>query len=156
MVIYATVCHIIKDDRILLIKKRQDLFGGGKWNGLGGKMNPDESPEETCRREVLEESGLTVGSLQHHGLLKFWFGGGNEPNWIVHVFSTHLFEGQLRESREGTLHWTQLDQIPYNEMWEDDQHWLPLLLNEKTFSGEFYFNKEGTKLLEYNIIEVKE
>jgi len=154
MVIYGIVCHIIKNNRILLIKKRPELFGGGKWNGLGGKMNPNESPEKACKREVHEESGLRVRSLQSHGLLKFWFGGKKEPDWVVHVFSTRLFEGRLKESHEGILQWMQLDQIPYNEMWEDDQHWLPLLLNGKTFLGEFCFNEEGTRLLEYNI-EVK-
>lgn len=155
MVVYGTVCHIIDDKRTLLIKKAAELFGGGKWNGLGGKIHPNESPEHACIREVLEESGLIVSSLKYHGLLKFWFGDGSEPDWIVHVFSTNSFEGQLKEGIEGILRWIEFDKIPYQEMWGDDRYWLPLLLEGKTFYGEFYFNKEGTKLLDQKLKEIK-
>ena len=147
MVIYGTVCLIMNEKRVLLIKKSAELFGGGKWNGLGGKMHPDESPEQACVREVFEESGLRVNNLKNHGLLKFWFGDKSEPDWIVYVFSTNSFEGRLREGGEGILRWIEFSEIPYQEMWEDDRHWLPSLLEGKTFYGEFCFNEEGTKLL---------
>ncbi len=154
MPIYATLCHVIRHKRALLIRKSKELFGGGKWNGLGGKIRPNESPEQACVREVFEESGLKVSQLRYHGLLKFWFGDRNELDWVVHVFSTNSFEGEPKESIEGILLWRELDKIPYDEMWEDDQHWLPFLLDGKSFNGEFYFNEDGTKLLDHKI-EVK-
>jgi hypothetical protein len=48
---------------------------------------------------------------------------------------------------------TPVDQIPYEEMWQDDEHWLPLLLEGKRFEGEFYFNEDATELLDYSIRE---
>lgn len=135
MFVYGVVCHIISGNKVLLIKKSQELFGGGKWNGLGGKIRPNESPEQASIREVFEESGLKVSRLKYHGLLKFWFGDRNEVDWVVHVFSTESFEGQLKESSEGTLQWIEIDKIPYQEMWEDDKYWLPQLLLGKTFTG---------------------
>ena len=154
MVVYGVVCYIISENKVLLIKKSPELFGGGKWNGLGGKMYPNESPEQACIREVFEESGLKVRQLKYHGLLRFWFGDRGEPHWVVHVFSTNSFKGQLKESCEGILQWIELDKIPYQEMWEDDKYWVPQLLLGKTFIGEFCFNKEGTQLLDHKI-EIK-
>jgi len=68
------------EQQALLLKKSAELFGGGKWNGLGGKINRGETPEQACVREVFEESGLRVSKLRYHGLLKFWFGG--KLDWV--------------------------------------------------------------------------
>jgi len=151
MVRHDVLCFIIDDKKLLMIKKSPELFGGGKWNGLGGKIGVDESPEEACVREVYEESGLLASNLKYHGALKFWFGNPVEPFIICYVYSTNSFEGQLKESHEGILQWIDYDKIPYEEMWEDDQHWLPMLLQGKSFNGEFYFNSEGTKLLRHRL-----
>lgn len=151
MVIEGVVCHIINNKRLLLIRKSAELFGGGKWNAVGGKMHTGESPEQACIREVREESGLLVSNLKYHGVLRFWFGHKGEPDWVVHAFSTSSIQGQLKESAEGALRWIEFDKIPYEEMWEDDKHWLPLLIDGKTFNGEFCFNEEGTKLLKHKL-----
>jgi len=151
MVRHDTLCFLIDDKKLLMIKKSPELFGGGKWNGLGGKISVGESPEEACVREVFEESGLQVSNLRCHGALKFWFGNTVEPFILCYVFSTNSFEGQLKESHEGILKWTDFDKIPYKEMWEDDQHWLPMLLKGKNINGEFRFNQEGTKLLSHKL-----
>ena len=156
MVINATACHIINDKKqLLLIKKPPQLFGGGKWNAVGGKIQEGENPEQTCMREVFEESGLRVSHLKYHGFLEFWFGKKPEPDWVVHAFSTSFFRGELKESDEGVLRWTRLDHIPYEEMWEDNRHWFPPLLEGKKFHGRFWYNKEGTTLLEH-LMNVKE
>jgi len=153
MVIYGTLCYIINDKKLLMLKKALGLFGGGKWNGLGGKIEASESPEQACIREVYEESGLHVSNLKYHGAVKFWFGNTNELTFptFVYVFSSKSFEGQLKESPEGILCWIDFDKIPFEEMWEDDRYWLPMLMEGKNFSGEFYFNQEGTKLLRHRL-----
>jgi len=72
----------------------------------------------------------------------------------VHVFSTNAYEGELGESTEGILKWIDLDKIPHDEMWDDDRHWLPLLLKGKSFEGEFHYNREGSELVDYEIREM--
>jgi 8-oxo-dGTP pyrophosphatase MutT (NUDIX family) len=134
-----------------LIKKSPGLFGAGKWSVLGGKMNIGESPEQSCIREVFEESGLHVNNLKYHGVLEFWFGTTGDSEWVVHAFSADSFQGRITESHEGILRWIEIEKIPYEEMWADNKHWFPLILEGKIFHGRFWFNKEGTKLLEHQI-----
>ena len=51
--------------------KKQNDYHEGKWNGLGGKFEPGESPEECAIREIEEESGLKVASLRMKGFITF-------------------------------------------------------------------------------------
>ena len=148
----ATLCTIIRDDSILLQKKAAGRFGEGKWNGPGGKLRPGETPEDCARREVHEETGLRVRSLRLHGALRHYFGQVDEPDWIVYQFSTTDFEGEPKGSEEGFLRWFPVGEIPYHEMWQDDEHWLPLLLEGKCFDGDFYFNEDGTELLRHRLV----
>ncbi|UCD44979.1 MAG: 8-oxo-dGTP diphosphatase [Candidatus Bathyarchaeota archaeon] len=151
MTIHATVTIIRQGDKILLQRKSSGRFGGGKWNGPGGKLQPNETPEECAAREVHEETGLAIANLRHHGALKHYFGDTDEPTWTVHQFSTSDYEGEPKESEEGELRWFHVDEIPYKEMWQDDEHWLPLLLQEKDFAGEFHFNENATQLLRHSL-----
>lgn len=151
MPIIAALCHIIKGQELLLQKKSKGLFGADKWNGVGGKLKLNETPEDGLRREVFEETGLKILNFKFHGILNFYFGGRNEPNWIVYVFSTKAFEGMPRSSKEGTLRWFTFEEIPFDEMWQDDKHWLPMLFKGKNFEGDFYFDEEGKELLDFNL-----
>jgi len=143
----ATLCHIREANKILLQKKSAGRFGEGKWNAVGGKILPDETPIEGAIREVREETGLRVKELQEHGYLKFYFGEESEPNWIVYVFSTYCFEGMLNPSEEGFLKWFEISEIPYQQMWEDDRYWLPHMLNGTRFNGDFFYGKNDDKLV---------
>jgi 8-oxo-dGTP diphosphatase len=69
----ATLCYVKHDSRTLMIhrvKKANDIHQG-KWNGLGGKLEPGESPEACVIREVREESGLEIRRPKYRGLLIF-------------------------------------------------------------------------------------
>ena len=80
--IKAVLCHIVKDDKVLLIKKAKG-FGAGKWNAPGGKIEPNEKPLEAAKREVLEETGLVVRPKKY-GIIEFFC--GDKLEWLVHVF----------------------------------------------------------------------
>jgi 8-oxo-dGTP pyrophosphatase MutT (NUDIX family) len=149
--IVATLCHIIKDKSLLLQKKSKGLFGEGKWNGVGGKLKPNESPENCVKREVYEETGLRISELKFHGVLNFYFGSRKEIDWVVHVFSTSEFDGKVKSSKEGNLRWFNFEDIPFDEMWADDRYWLPLVLKGKSFKGIFYFDEEGKTILDFDL-----
>ena len=151
MTVEATLCAIIRDGRILLQRKAAGHFGEGKWNGAGGKLKLGEAPADGVIREVLEETGLRIREPRRHGLLDHYFGDRNAPAWSVHVFSATEFEGDPVGGEEGELRWFPLEEIPYGEMWEDDLHWLPLLLEGRDFDGSFYFNEDASRLLDFRL-----
>jgi 8-oxo-dGTP pyrophosphatase MutT (NUDIX family) len=66
LTIQATLCFIVKEDKVLLLKKSKGLLGERKWNALGGKMLPGETPAECVVRETLEETSLAVASPERH------------------------------------------------------------------------------------------
>ena len=140
MVTFATLCYLHSRNRVLLLRKAPGLFGEGRWNAPGGKLLPGELPERGAVREMFEETGLAVSNLRFHGLLNFFLGTVRRLDQVVFIFSSKKFVGNLQEGREGELQWFPVEKIPYAEMWEDDHTWLPLLLEGKSFVGDFHFS----------------
>ena len=139
----ATLLFVIRDDEILLIRKKRGL-GAGKINGPGGRIEGDESPLEAAIREVEEEVGVTPIGVHEQGELRFQFVDGYAIH--VYVFSATDCLGKVRESDEALPIWTPLREIPYDQMWADDAIWLPWMLEGKRFSGRFLF--DGDALLD--------
>jgi len=143
----ATLVFVIRDGKILLIDKKTGL-GKGKINGPGGKVEPGESPEGCAIRECREELGITVSNLQYCGQHRFQFVDGLTIH--VWVYKTTDFEGIPTETVEARPLWVSLDEIPYEQMWEDDGIWLPMLLRGERFQGRWIF--EGDKMLDYELL----
>lgn len=143
----ANLCFIVRDDQILLIRKKRG-FGAGKINGPGGKVEPRETPLAAALRETEEELGIRPLDAELRGELHFQFRDGYSLHCAV--FLAHEFAGEPRDTDEAVPLWTPLDRVPYEEMWEDDRHWLPLLIGGKCFSG--YFEFDGERLLNREIV----
>ena len=137
----ATILFVIKDGRILLIEKKRGL-GAGKINGPGGKIDPGETPLQAAIRETQEELLITPHGPRKLGELRFSM--SDCADILCHVYRADDFSGTPTETAEAVPVWTALDAIPYHRMWEDDRHWLPLLLDEQAFLGRFVF--EGDHL----------
>ncbi len=133
----ATLLFVIRDGRILLIHKKRGL-GAGKVNGPGGRLEPGETPLAAAIRETEEEIGITPRGVAFGGDLHFQFRDG--LGLFCSVFRADDFSGALRETDEAIPFWTPLDAIPYDRMWADDIHWLPLLLEGRLFRGYFLFD----------------
>jgi 8-oxo-dGTP diphosphatase len=138
----ANLCFILRHGQILLIRKKRG-FGSGKINGPGGKVDRGETALEAALRETFEELGIKPIDAEQRGELYFQF----RDAYSLHcaVFVAHDFEGQPRETDEAVPLRTSLDAIPYDEMWQDDRHWLPLLVQGEHFTG--YFEFDGEQLL---------
>ena len=119
------------------VKKANDIHAG-KWNGLGGKLETGESPEQCVIREVREESGLEVVCPRYHGLLIF--ADFAEDNWFVWVFTADEFSGNLIESSEGHLEWIPDAEVTSLNLWPSDQIFLPWLKTGKIFSARFQYH----------------
>lgn len=136
----ATLCYVRRDGRTLMLhrnKKPGDVHRG-KWNGLGGKLEPGESPEECVIREVREESGLAIEEPRLRGILTFpSFRPGED--WLVFVFTAARFSGTLGECAEGALEWVPDDALLDRPLWEGDRVFLPWLSQPRFFSGKFVY-----------------
>lgn len=141
----ATLCYIMSKDKkstlMIFRNKKDNDYHKGKWNGLGGKFEPGESPEECARREIFEESGLIVQSLNLKGVITFPLFDGKE-DWYVFMFTTDDFSGKLIDSPEGTLGWIPDEKLTEINLWEGDKIFIPWLFQEKFFSAKFNY-KDG-------------
>lgn len=145
-----TLVLVLQPHRVLLGMKKRG-FGAGRWNGFGGKVQEGETIEDGAKRELQEESSLTVDTLHKVGRITFEFVG--EPELMdVHIFCTDSAQGVPTESDEMRPQWFPLDQIPFADMWPDDRYWFPLLLQRKRFRGYFLFQGQDT-ILRYTLRE---
>ena len=142
-----------EQEQILLAMKKRG-FGKGRWNGVGGKLQGDESIAEAVIRETEEEISVRVrpDDLTQVATLDFSF--LHAPDWDqqVHVFFVTKWEGEPLESEEMKPQWFSADDIPFKKMWPDDVYWIPLLLADRAFTGKVVFGK-GDTILEQRITE---
>ncbi len=135
----ATLLFVLRGDEVLLIRKKRGL-GAGLINGPGGRLDPGETPREAAIREVQEELAVTPHAPRWLGEHRFQFRDGY--SLYVHVFTSDSFEGEATETDEAVPLWVHRDAMPYDEMWVDDRHWLPLLLAGQRFSGHYIFDEQ--------------
>ena len=132
--IVATLGYVLSPDRkqVLMIHRnaRADDQHLGKYNGLGGKMDPDEDIATCMRREIMEEAGIRCESMQLRGTLN-WPGFGKQgEDWLGFIFLVDTYSGTpLTSNPEGSLEWVQLDRLMELPMWEGDRHFLPLVFD---------------------------
>ncbi|MBU1097752.1 MAG: 8-oxo-dGTP diphosphatase [Bacteroidetes bacterium] len=144
----ATLCYVQKENKTLMLyrNKKENDYHEGKWNGLGGKFEPGETPEECAIREVYEESGLRVKNPVMKGFVTFPLFDGKD-DWYVFLFVFREFEGELINSPEGRLEWIANENLKELNLWEGDQIFIPWLFEDKFFSAKF--NYEEGKFIDY-------
>ena len=142
----ATLVFVVRDGRILLIHKKRGL-GAGKINGPGGRREPGETFDDCAVREVREELGVTPRDVVKVGEHRFQFVDGYST--FVHVYRASGLDGEPVETDEAAPFWVEVDRIPFDEMWEDDRLWLPLVVAGRRFSGQWIF--DGHRMLDYRL-----
>jgi mutator protein MutT len=149
--VLATLCFPVAGGRVLLGHKQRGL-GAGYWNGFGGKVEPGESIEAAARRETREEIGIEPLEMRKVAVLAFFF-DDTRLEIEVHVFLTEEWAGEPAATPEMRPAWYAFGDIPYAEMWPDDEQWLPLVLMGERIAGAFRFADERT-LRDYAITSV--
>lgn len=147
----ATLCYLRQARKTLMVhrvKKENDMHAG-KWNGLGGKLEPGETPEECAVREVFEESGLRMVNPTLKGLLTFPAFSEYE-DWYAFVFVAYEFDGELVDSPEGVLRWIDDKELLNLDLWPGDKIFLQWLDQPGFFSGKFVY-RQG-ELFDYQVV----
>jgi 8-oxo-dGTP pyrophosphatase MutT (NUDIX family) len=146
---YTTLVFLLQPSQILLAMKKRG-FGVDKWNGAGGKVEPDETHEEAAIRECQEEIGVTPQDLTFAGELHFF---DLNVEHYCHVYTATAWEGEICETEEMRPQWHNIDDIPYDRMWPDDRLWMPHLLAAIPFKGRVVLG-ENDRILEWKLEEL--
>ncbi len=138
----ATLCYVQHHGQTLMlhrVKKENDMHQG-KWNGLGGKVEPGESPEACAVREVYEESGLRCGRPRLRGFITFP-AFDQIDDWYTFLYTFDEFEGTLIDSAEGILQWIDDDKLLDLNLWPGDRVFVPWIFEDRIFSANFVYDK---------------
>ena len=141
----TTLCYLEQDGRYLMLHRVRKAHDENhdKWIGVGGKFEDRESPEDCARREVLEETGLTLTDSRYCGIITFV-----SDQWeteYMHLFHATGFTGALRECDEGVLEWVDKNKLLDLTLWEGDKIFLRLI-DEKSPFFSLKLVYEGEKL----------
>jgi 8-oxo-dGTP diphosphatase len=145
--IRATLLFVVRDGEVLLIHKKRGI-GAGKINGPGGKIDPGETLLECALRETHEEVGVHALNACQRGVLRFQFVDGLSIHCTV--FIADGYTGDLVETPEATPLWAPADDLPFDRMWADDRHWLPVMLSGRTF--EFWGTFDDDTMLDHRLV----
>ncbi len=129
----TTLCYLEQNHSYLMlhrIKKKEDV-NAGKWIGLGGHFEYQESPEECVCREVLEETGLRLERYRYRGIVTFIY-NDHEAEYMS-LFTATRWSGELTDCDEGVLQWIPKDQVWKLNLWAGDRIFLRLLEERETF-----------------------
>jgi len=148
----TTLCYIENNDCYLMLhrtKKKNDC-NHAKWIGVGGKFEPNESPEACLLREVKEETGLTLTSYKYRGIVTFV-----SDEWeteYMHLFTADGYEGTLTDCDEGELAWIPKSELFTLNLWEGDKIFLDLLIKDTPLFS-LTLKYKGATLVESKVIK---
>lgn len=132
--IVATLGYVLSPDgREVLMIHRNARPGDqhlGKYNGLGGKLEPDEDIVAGMRREIREEAGIECDELALRGTISWPGFGKHGEDWLGFVFLITRYTGTPHASNpEGTLEWIPIERILDLPLWDGDRQFLPLVFD---------------------------
>jgi 8-oxo-dGTP diphosphatase len=157
--IVGTLAYVLSHDRkrTLLIHRnsRKNDHHLDKYNGLGGKMLPNEDVVSCVRREILEEAGIECDEILLRGTIN-WTGFGPEgESWLGFIFRVDRFSGTpFTSNDEGTLSWVKIDRLDTLPMWEGDRHFLPLVFDDSSKIFHGYMPYEDGYPLSWNYVRI--
>ncbi|KAM5543699.1 hypothetical protein V8D89_002316 [Ganoderma adspersum] len=167
--LYTNAFVISDDSRRALLGLKKRGFGVGLWNGFGGKVDPEETSLQAAIRELEEEAGIKA-PLEQCGTL-FFAVDGVEAAFNIDIYRAYEYTGTITESeemrpkwfsvQEALLPWSnlpasadhapagdpaELPPIPLEQMWADDEFWMPLMFAGRYFVGRADFNADNKML----------
>jgi 8-oxo-dGTP diphosphatase len=130
--IIGTLGYVRRGDEVLLVHRQRDGDDHrGKYNGLGGKLEPGEDAVACLRRELFEEAGILATSLRLRGTIAWPGFGSDGSDWFGLVFVVEEFEGVVPERNDdGPLAWVPIAELDSLPMWEGDRHFLPMVFDD--------------------------
>jgi len=128
LTIPRTLCFVVNGEDILLMKRapHKRVFPN-RYNGVGGHIERDEDPYTSARREIHEETGLTVDKLDLRAVYNI--DTGEATGIVLFVFVAMSSSRDVVGNGEGTLHWIPRADVMSLDLVEDLPHILPRVLD---------------------------
>lgn len=129
-----TICFIKRGNDILLLNRERSSWMG-MWNGVGGKLEKDETPRSCIIREIKEETGITVTDVEYKGNVTWKSADdsyeGGMYAYIANLAESYEYDTPLKMD-EGILDWKKIDWIlhPENTGVANLKYFLPLMLSD--------------------------
>ncbi|MDP3004255.1 MAG: 8-oxo-dGTP diphosphatase [Candidatus Azambacteria bacterium] len=135
MLLNATLCFLVKDNKVLLGFKTEKI-GKDCWNGYGGGINDGETPKQAALRELKEEADIVTlpESLEKAAVVDFHNTKSDGSTFVcrVHVYLVSQWTGNPRVSDEMiNPTWFSIERLPLDKMMPADRDWLPVVLSGK-------------------------
>ena len=153
----TTLCYIEKDGKYLMmhrVKKDRDI-NKDKYIGVGGHFEYGESPDDCLKREVMEETGLTLLEYKPRGIVTFIYGDKEKPEERIveymHLYTATKFEGELIDCDEGELEWIDKSAVYDLPIWEGDKIFFRLLEERSDYFSLKLVYSETDELIEVDI-----
>lgn len=133
---------------MLFRNKKDNDLNKGKYLGIGGKIEKDESITEALKREVKEETNLELVEFKYLGIVNFINDSYKE---VMHLFTSNNYRGKLGKCDEGDLIWVKKNDIFNLNLWEGDKIFLERMLNNNNdfFVLNLYYSKNILKKSEF-------
>lgn len=133
----TVLCLIHQEDRYLLQDRVKE-----NWKGCtlpGGHIEPGESIVDAVIREMKEETGLTIQSPRLCGVKQFPIEGGR---YLVFLFETDRFEGELSDSEEGKMRWVKISELPQENLVADFDDLIDVMLSDRLTEFQLIVEKD--------------
>lgn len=141
-IVTVAVCYVLHNDQVLLLRRVNQPYVG-LWAPPGGKLEPGESPEEGCIREMYEETGLTIAAPQLRAIQTV-IDTQHQTHWLLFIFQATTFTGHVESLHtvEGELRWINLADVGhYPRPPADKAHWPHILSADPgVWQGKFVYN----------------
>ncbi len=139
--------------KVLMVHRnaRRDDDQLGKYNGLGGHMEPEEDIAACMKREIREEAGIEVVHMTLRGTVNWTGFGPKGEDWFGFIFLITEYTGEPNTvNEEGDLSWVEIDRICELPIWEGDKHFLPLVFDADPRAFHGYMPYRDDKPLGWN------
>lgn len=137
----------------VLLGYKKTGFGKGKFTGIGGKVEKNETVREAAIREMFEETQISVeeAHLTPTGTISFRFPAKTEWDLNIHVFLAQKWSGSPIESEEIRPQWFHIKNLPFQNMWDDAKYWYPKVLAGAQIDAHFVFKSDNETVAKHQI-----
>lgn len=151
----TTGVYLIKNAKILFLirnKKNDKMHHSGVFLPIGGHVELGEGIEEAAKREVKEESGITVHSLKLKGIVYIRNQNSGDYDVIMFLFTSSKFMGEPIDGPEGKFEWVDKNKLLEINLYEGDRIFLELLQKNDFFIVELLY--KNFDLVDHKILKL--